>query len=346
MINRISIFLLLLVFLTPANIIVAQDGHEGHDHDTEEAVVDVADHDDCGGDHDDHDASSETATHDEHSEDEIVVQLSREAQEMVGLTLARANLGNIVKTTELPGEVGFNEDRLVHIAPRFAGIALEARHRVGSFVKAGEVVAIIESNESMNSYSIKALISGWIIERHITPGEYVSGESSIYVLADLSTVWVNLAVYPKDADLVRSGQEVAITAIGSERQVTGVIDFVTPMLDIHTRSGTARVVLANPDNTWRPGTFVHAQVVTESGDQVLLVEKEAVQTIGEEKVVFVVEGPDEFAAIEVVVGDSDDHYVHILGGLKEGAEYVAAGAFELKAKIVTSSLSGHAGHGH
>lgn len=317
-----KILILLLMLPTAA---IGQDGHEGHDHEATPAI-------------------EESGHSDEHSE--IVVKLSPEARKLVGLTLARVASGRIVKTSELPGEVSFNDEGLVHIAPRFPGIALEARSRLGSYVKAGEVVAVIESNESMNSYSIKAPISGWIIERHITPGEYVSGESSIYVIADLSTVWVNLAVYPKDADLVRPGQEVLITAIGSKQQVVGTIDFVTPVLDVLTRSSTACVVLPNPDNIWRPGMFVHAQVVTDDGDHGLVVKKEAVQFINEISVVFVVESPDEFAAVEVVVGDSDEHYVRILEGLTEGTEYVATGAFELKAQVVTSSLGGHAGHGH
>ncbi len=336
MTNRMLIMLLMWVLLAPATVI-GQDADDGHDHEAEAAVL-AAD-DDHGSD----DPSGE-AGHDDH--EEILVSLSPEAQKMAGLTLARVSRGHIVRTTDLPGEVGFNEDRLVHIAPRFAGIALEARCRMGSYVNAGDVVAKIESNESMNSYSIQAPISGWIIERHITPGEYVSEESSIYVLADLSTVWVSLAVYPKDADLIKAGQEVLISAIGSQQEVTGTIDFVTPVLDVNTRSSTARVILLNPNNSWRPGTFVHGRVVTETGDGGLVVEKESVQLIGEESVVFVVEGPNEFAAVDVVVGDSDDHHVRILDGLSEGTEYVAAGAFELKARIVTGSLGGHAGHGH
>ncbi len=347
MTNRISILLVLLLFLTPTTLVVGQDGHEGHDHEAEEQAAVKADrHDDCDDHDEDGDTHAEEGDGRDHEEDEIVVSLSPEAQKMAGLTLARVATGPIVKTAELPGEVGFNDDRLVHIAPRFAGIALDARCRVGSFVKAGEIVAVVESNESMNSYSIKAPISGWIIDRHITPGEYVSGEASIFVLADLSTVWVNLAVYPKDADLVKAGQEVRITAIGSEQHTTGTVDFVTPVMDVHTRSATARVILPNPNNTWRPGTFVHAQVITEANNEGLLVEKEAVQTIDEEDVVFVVEGPNEFAAVHVVVGDSDDEHIRILSGLNEGTEYVSTGAFELKARVVTSSLSGHAGHGH
>ena len=343
MTNRILPLILMLLYLASATLF-AQDGHEDCDHEHEAdhkattAVLETHDHEaeTHGYDHDAHD-------HDDH---DIVVNLSPEAQKMAGLELAKATSGDIVKTSELPGEVGFNEDRLIHITPRFEGIALEARYRVGSYVNAGDIVAVIESNESMNPYSIEAPISGWIISRHISKGEYVSQENSIYVLADLSTVWVNLAAYPKDADLVRTGQEVLITAIGSKQQVTGIIEFVTPMLDILTRSNTARVVLPNPDNLWQPGTFVHAQVATKTGESGLIVEKEAVQLIGEESVIFVVEGPDEFVAREVIVGDSDDHHARILEGLTEGVEYVSVGAFELKAQVITSSFTGHEGHGH
>ena len=354
MTKRILMLLLMLTFLASATV-PGQDLHDDCDHDDDSVSVTTKadDHDQeepsCEGEGHDHGEPAGKADDHEghdHDEDEILISLSPEAQKIAGLTIARATEGQIVKTTELPGEIGFNEDRLVHIAPRFAGIALEALWQVGSFVKAGEVVAVIESNESMNSYSIKAPISGWIIDRHISPGEYVSGESSIYVLADLSTVWANLAVYPKDVGRIMSGQEVFIEAIGVPQKVVGIIDFVTPMIDVHTRSATARVVLANPDNLWRPGTFVHAKVATEAGEPGLIVEKKAVQLIGEETVVFVVEGPDEFAAVHVMVGDSDEHHVRILEGLDHGVEYVASGAFELKAHIVTSSLSGHAGHGH
>jgi cobalt-zinc-cadmium efflux system membrane fusion protein len=77
-----------------------------------------------------------------------------------------------------------------------------------------------------------------------------------------------------------------------------------------------------------------------------VVEKDAVQVLDNEHVVFVSEGLGRFRPVEVEVGDSDSLFTIILSGLEEGTEYAVAGAFELKAKIVTSSLSGHAGHGH
>ena len=138
------------------------------------------------------------------------------------------------------------------------------------FVKAGDVVAVIESNESMAPYSLKAPLSGRIIEKQAVPGEYASEEKSIYVLADLSTVWVNLAVYPKDADKVKVGQKVSITVVGSDTTTIGTVYYVTPVIDAQTRAITAYVVLPNDDNAWRPGSFVHAHMESGEGVEGLL----------------------------------------------------------------------------
>lgn len=293
----------------------------------------------------DHDGTDESEQHTDH-DDEIIVEVSPEAMNMAGITLAAVSRGRIGRSIDLPGQVGFDEDHLVHVTPRFAGIAREARCRVGDYVREGDVVAVVESNESMTPYAIEAAISGWIIKRHIAPGEFVSEESSIYLIADLSRVWVNLAVYPKYAGRIKPGQRATITAIGSEIQTDGTIEYVTPVLDLDTRSITARIVVPNPDNAWRPGTFVHARVMTDPGEEGLLVEKAAVQVLDDQTVVFVPDGEGRFRLVEVEIGETNSRSVRILSGLEAGEEYVAAGAFELKAKIVTSTLGGHAGHGH
>jgi cobalt-zinc-cadmium efflux system membrane fusion protein len=291
------------------------DNHEGHDHEAEKA-------------------------------DEFTIQLTSEASELAGIKISKVKHSRIGKSLELPGEIGFNEDRLVHIAPRFAGIALKANYKVGDYVKKDAIVAVIESNESMNFYSIKSPISGWVIERHISSGEYVSEENSIFVVADLSTVWVNLAVYPKDAARITTGQIARIHAVGTKQSVEGKIQFVSPIIDFKTRNAIARIILPNPGNIWRPGTFVQAEISTDSGKESLVVEKEAVQFLDEDTIVFVVDGPDNYKPVEIVTGDSNTNYVQVLSGVEVDTEYVSSGAFELKAKIVTSNLDPHAGHGH
>lgn len=201
MIYRILITMCLLTLVWFGANLLAQDQHD-RDH-TDEKKTDIVkdehghEDDNDGDNHDQHEPADEDSgvlgdhegedSHDdeEHS-DELTVSLTPAAVKLAGITESTVREGRINKTIELPGEVGFNEDRVAHIAPRFAGIAKQAKFRVGDFVEEGEIVAIVESNESMNAYSISAPIAGWIIERHITPGEYVSEENSIYVIVDLS----------------------------------------------------------------------------------------------------------------------------------------------------------------
>jgi len=348
MFNKFVILLIALLLPVSVSDVSAQEKHD-HDHTNEQKAPESHDHD-----HDDHANEDEHESHEGHAEsddhadhdDEYAVKLTPEAIRLAGITFSEIRYGYIGRTIELPGEIGFNEDRLAHIAPRFAGIAMQANYRVGDYVDEGSEVAVIESNESMNSYSIKAPISGWVVQRHIIPGEYVCQENSIYVIADLSTVWVNLAVYPKDIDNIKKGQVAEIMAIGSKNVTTAPIDFITPIMDQRTRSATARIILPNPGNTWRPGFFVQASIAMETNSESLVVEKNAVQYLDEKSVIFVVDGPNEFKPVDVVTGESDLGYIQIISGVSEGAKYVSEGAFELKAKIVTSNLDAHAGHGH
>lgn len=294
-----------------------------------------------------HEEHGEHEAHGEHEgEDGMEVMLSPEAIRMAGITLAKVENGRIGRELDCSGEVGFNEDRLVHITPRFSGIAREVNFRVGEYAREGDVVAVVESNESFTKYPLKTPISGRIIEKHVATGEYVSNEESIFLIADLSTVWVNLAVYPVDAPKVRPGQSVSIAAVGSDRTARGTLQYVTPVMDPQTRRITARILLPNGKSEWRPGMFVNAHVDVGESAEGLVVEKAAVQVLGEKSVVFVQHEPGGFRPVEVTTGESDKRLVRILSGLEQGAEYVNGGAFELKAKIVTGALGGHAGHGH
>ena len=308
------------------------DHDHGHDHEGEHGH----DHHDL----DDHEHPGE------HSDEEGELTGAPQFIKMAGITVAKASRGKISKDLDLWGEIGFDEDRVVHISPRFSGIIKEVNYRVGEYVKAGSVVATIESNQSMTQYSLKAPISGRIIKKHAVPGEHVSESESIYILADLSVVWANLAVYPKDASKVRIGQKVTVKAMDTGDSIQGVIQYISPVMDSQTRSITARVVLPNNNSIWRPGTFIKAQIRTVSEKDGLIVDKNAVQLLDGREVVFISHEPGVFKPVDIRVGESDSRKTLILDGLHEGDNYVANGAFELKAKIVTSSFDAHAGHGH
>jgi cobalt-zinc-cadmium efflux system membrane fusion protein len=333
----------------------ADDHGDTHDHESHsEHAHGEADEHQHGDSEDDYaeggfEAVDPHAGHDhaEHGHDEGGLFLSAEAIRLAGIRVKTAQSKSLTRTIELPGEIGFNEDRLVHVTPRYAGVAREVHGRIGADVSEGEVLAVIESNESLSRYSITAPISGRIIEKHLAVGEFVAEDRDLFLIADLSTVWANCEVYAKDMPYVRQGASVLITAVEAHHAVEATLAYVAPVYSEDTRSALARAVLKNNGDSWRPGTFIRATVPVRLGDQGLAVEKDAIQILDEEQVVFVPGETDgEFETVPVRTGVSDDSSVEILSGLSPGDLYVAEGAFELKAKMVTANLDAHAGHGH
>jgi len=199
--------------------------------------------------------------------------------------------------------------------------------------------------EKLAWYTLRAPFSGTVIEKHITLGERLGEDANAFTIADLRTVWVNLSAYQKDLLQLRKGQKVTVIVGPDSAPVAGAITYISPTIDPSTRTGLVRVELANPKGHLRPGLFVSAEVVGER-EEVVLLPKSAVQRIDGETVVFVPEGKGGFEARVVRTGGSNRTLVEVVSGLSPGQPYVFRGAFALKAKIVTSGLDPHAGHGH
>jgi cobalt-zinc-cadmium efflux system membrane fusion protein len=316
--------------------------HADHDHLTSgESGAGIVEDQYEDGDHEGHSHGQ-----DGHGE-EGVVFLSPEAVQLAGIRVDRVQRRDLSRTIELPGEIGFNEDRLAHVTPRFAGVAREVHGRIGAYVREGDVLAVVESNESLSHYNVVAPISGRIIEKHVTAGEFVTEDSDLFVIADLSTVWANCEVYAKDMPFVRQGTKVSITAVEGGEPTEATLTYVAPVYSEATRSALARAVLINNGDVWRPGTFIKARVPVATDRARLVVERDAVQVLGDLRVIFRAGDEEgEFEAVPVETGITGEHLIEITHGLEEDDSYVAAGAFDLKAKVVTANLDAHAGHGH
>ena len=282
-----------------------------------------------------------------HEGEENVVSLPEAVAQKIGMSLDTVRLGSIERTVELPGEVVPDGDHVVHIVPRFSGIIKKAHKSIGDYVQAGEVLATIESNESLSLYEVLAYSSGRVIEKHATVGEFVTEERDLFIIADLTNVWVNIAIYGKDAPEIAVGQAVRIEALGGKAATEAVVTYISPVFNERTRSLVARAVIPNPGNLWKPGTFVKASFVLTAADRSLLVCKDAVQIVDEKPCVFVREDGDEFHPVPVTTGNQGVNHTEVLSGLSQGDVYVCKGAFELKAQLTLKSLGGgHAGHGH
>jgi cobalt-zinc-cadmium efflux system membrane fusion protein len=278
----------------------------------------------------------------EHYDDELVV-LSADEIEEFELRTASAGPALIERFIELPGVVRANEDRLAHIVPRFAGIVIEVRKRIGDQVKSGETLAVIESSQSLSPYALETLLDGVIIEKHVTRGEAVTPDSQAFVVADLASVWADLSVYQRDLPWIRTGQTARVIAGHDLPETEGVVSYVTPVVDETTRTATARIVLENTDGFWRPGMFATAQVRVERAEVEIAVPATAIHSLDDQTVVFV-QSAEGFRPRPVTVGMHDAQWTQIREGLSAGEEVVIHGGFTVKSELMRSKLGG--GHGH
>jgi len=255
-----------------------------------------------------------------------------------GVRVATAAGGTVDAGVDLPGEVRPNGDRLAHVAPRVPGLVREVRKRVGDAVRAGEVLAVVES-ATLAPFELRAAFDGVVVDRHVAPGEAVSPDSPAFIVADLSTVWVDVHVYQSALPDLRIGQPVRVVA-GSGAEAGGRVAYVAPVVDQATRTATARIELPNPDGAWRPGLFVTVTVLHPI-EAPVVVARTAVHGYDGGSAVFVVEG-DRFVPRPVTVGRRGRTTVEITTGLSPGERFAEEGSFLVKAELG----KGAAGHDH
>lgn len=200
-----------------------------------------------------------------------------------------------------------------------------------------------EDDERLGWYALTAPISGTVIEKHITLGEMLSNDAKAFTIADFSQVWAYLNVYPKYLTRIQKGQNVIISGGMGVPPVSGTISYLVPLVGEKTRTALARVVLPNLEGNWRPGSFVTAKVSVEEVGIPILIPKTALQTVEDQKVVFV-KTDKGFKPQPVKIGRTDFHAMEIISGLDAGQVYVKKGGFALKAELAKGSFGD--GHGH
>lgn len=267
-----------------------------------------------------------------------------ESKTPAGVELKTASGGLVERLAVFPAEIKLNRDRLAAVSARYAGTVLEMKANPGDTVVAGSVLAVLQNRETLAVYSLTSPLAGTVISKGGSAGETVGEGTVLYEVADLSSVWVEVHVFPQYHRVVRKGIPVVLTA-NNEHAAKTEIDYVNPVVSPETRTLLARCVLNNPEKYFTPGAFVRVQIAVESVQAAVRVEKEAVQMMNGESIVFIKDA-DGIEPRDVQTGLADDSFVEIRSGLEAGETYVAQGAFDLKAELVTSGLDPHAGHGH
>ncbi|MFN5040021.1 MAG: efflux RND transporter periplasmic adaptor subunit [Bradyrhizobium sp.] len=218
-------------------------------------------------------------------------------------------------------------------AMRF-GIARQKLMALG--VQDGEISGLPQASDgSLRNQNIRASISGRIAERKVELGTAVGRdnlETELFVIVDLSRVWVELSVSSSDLPLVREGQSINVALRGVADAAAGKIIFVSPLLDKETRTARVIAALDNRDGHWRPGSFVTAAIAIEQREVPVAAPFSAIQTVEGRKAVFV-RTKDGFEKRDVVLGQRDGKDIEITSGLSAGETIAISNTFSLKAEL-------------
>jgi cobalt-zinc-cadmium efflux system membrane fusion protein len=253
-----------------------------------------------------------------------------------GVVVSAAGPQTIINTVELTGTIQTNPARVSQVRARFPGVVTKVERTTGDRVKSGDVLAHVETNESLRSIPVRAPISGIIVNRNIQAGQ-VTGEKPLFTIADLSEVWAQLDVFGKDLNAVAVGQDAEITTL-DDLVYAGTVDWVSPLVAHGSQSLRIRVPLQNPNGSLRAGQFVRAIVTVAEIEVPLAVARSGVQTFRDFDVVYA-KVDDVYEVRMLQLGQFDGKHIEVLSGLSAGEHYVAENSYLIKADIEKSGAS-------
>ncbi|MBB5037563.1 efflux RND transporter periplasmic adaptor subunit [Prosthecobacter dejongeii] len=258
-----------------------------------------------------------------------------------GVEMVKAGPAKIRQSLSLRGRVQLNEQTRSVIHPRFPGVVKTVTKELGDMVKKGDVLATVESNESLQTYEVKADSEGTVIEREVRQGGFVDSEDALFVIVDLSQVWVDFIVHRKDFPLLKAGQAVTIHADEGIESVEATLSYLSPFSAEGSQTMMARAVVPNPKGELRPGLFLTGDVVYEEAEVPVAVKTSALQSFRDWDVVFVRVGT-LFEAMPFEIGRRDAEWIEVKAGIPAGISYAAENSFIIKADV----MKGGATHDH
>ncbi|MBL8949135.1 MAG: efflux RND transporter periplasmic adaptor subunit [Myxococcaceae bacterium] len=183
--------------------------------------------------------------------------------------------------------------------------------------------------------TLRAPIDGRVVALEAARGQTLETSDTIYQVADLSVLWVELTVYERDISAIRVGDKVDLTPqTGAPVSITGVVEYVGDVIDPDTHAAHVRVVVPNEPQTLRPGQSVVARIATTGpATSALSVPKAALTRVDGKPTVFISHDKNTVEPRIVQVGAEDAERVAVLQGLKDGDQIVLKGMFALKSEI-------------
>lgn len=253
------------------------------------------------------------------------------------LSKEKLTFSNLVREEKLyqkrisAGQDFFNAQNAYEEAHIQAQLAMHKLHALG--LTDEEISRLADPHDfNLRSYNIYAPIDGVVTMRHMTQGEYIENTATIYEIADLSHVWVEMSIYPKDLHRIHEGQWVEVLNPDNQTSAQAKLIYISPIIANETIAAKAIALLDNPYGKWRPGSFVKVNIATDQIACSMIISKEAIQKMDGKDYAFVAT-PKGFEKRALQLGHSDAQYVEVLAGLTPDEQYVSRPSFLLKAEL-------------
>lgn len=269
----------------------------------------------------------------EHNHEHVEQQFSTIEEDLaaeVGIKTTQARSQTLSQSIIVYGKLTSAPEQLSHVRARYSGLIKSVEHSIGNKVQQGDILARVESNESLKTYSIDAPIDGTIIQRHANKGE-VTQDQILFSIANFDTLWAELRIYPTRNALITQGQPVFIEVNG--KRVEANIEHIVPAPDKPYL--VARAKINNAQLGLSPGMFIGAEIIVNQIPVALAVEKTSIQTLEARKGVFVKTG-NQYQFTPLVLGRMDKHFIEVISGLTQGQNYISENSYLMKADIEKS----------
>jgi len=192
-----------------------------------------------------------------------------------------------------------------------------------------QIDRMLESGAASRTLTLHAPSSGVVIEKNVVEGQSIRPGETLYVIADLSVVWIEAELKEADAALARPGQPAtAELSAFPGRPIAGRVAFVHPVLDEQTRALRVRIAIPNPDSRLLPGMYATVRLIA-PGRDALTVPTTAVLRTGERSLVFIDGGDGQLMPREIETGQVAGALTEVLTGLEPGQRVVASAQFLL-----------------
>jgi cobalt-zinc-cadmium efflux system membrane fusion protein len=264
--------------------------------------------------------------------------ISAEAAQAGGVKTERAGPVLLAELVDMAGRVEITPEGEGDVRAWYPGRIIAMAGQLGQQVRKGQVLARVESSQSLQTYAIPAPISGVIVQKNANVGD-VASDQALFVIADPTKLHAEFFVYPRDAERVRVGQKVEVRSLSGETRIVAPVEAILPTADMASQTLMAHVHLPpSAAATFRPGMGVEGSFQVATQQAPLAVRTKALQRFRDFTVVFAKVG-NTYEVRMLELGRKTPEWTEVLGGLEPGTEYVTDGAFLIRADIDKSSAS-------